>query len=184
MEVVATGKIILYIGPMYAGKTRILITTIQRYLIAGIPCLVCSPNIDTRYPGDCITSHDGYTLDAIKLENLMDLDLKNTRYKVIGIDEAQFFPDLLQFCLKAASEYGIKVIVAALDGDFKKEPFENISKLIPHADKIKKVKAVCIKCGSDAPFTSKIKGTGTTVEIGGSDLYEPRCRRCYELYKH
>lgn len=37
---------------------------------------------------------------------------------VIGIDEAQFFEDLYEFCCKAADEDGKTVIVAGLDGDY------------------------------------------------------------------
>lgn len=37
---------------------------------------------------------------------------------VIGIDEAQFFEDLYDFCCKAADRDGKTVIVAGLDGDY------------------------------------------------------------------
>lgn len=37
---------------------------------------------------------------------------------VIGIDEAQFFDDLLEFCQSAADLDNKTVIVAGLDGDF------------------------------------------------------------------
>ena len=37
---------------------------------------------------------------------------------VIGIDEAQFFEDLYDFCRKAADYDGKTVIVAGLDGDY------------------------------------------------------------------
>lgn len=37
---------------------------------------------------------------------------------MIGIDEAQFFEDLYDFCVKAADQDGKTVIVAGLDGDY------------------------------------------------------------------
>jgi thymidine kinase len=37
---------------------------------------------------------------------------------VIGIDEAQFFEDLYDFCREAADHDGKTVIVAGLDGDY------------------------------------------------------------------
>lgn len=37
---------------------------------------------------------------------------------MIGIDEAQFFEDLYDFCEEAADNYGKTVIVAGLDGDY------------------------------------------------------------------
>lgn len=37
---------------------------------------------------------------------------------MIGIDEAQFFEDLYDFCREAADHDGKTVIVAGLDGDY------------------------------------------------------------------
>lgn len=37
---------------------------------------------------------------------------------MIGIDEAQFFGDLYDFCRRAADHDGKTVIVAGLDGDY------------------------------------------------------------------
>jgi thymidine kinase len=36
---------------------------------------------------------------------------------VIAIDEAQFFPDLVEFCTEAVDNYGKHVVVAGLSGD-------------------------------------------------------------------
>jgi len=45
--------------------------------------------------------------------------LKNDwQLDVIGIDEAQFFGDLYEFCCKVADDDGKIVIVAGLDGDY------------------------------------------------------------------
>lgn len=37
---------------------------------------------------------------------------------VIGIDEAQFFDDLYEFCCKAADNDGKTIVIAGLDGDY------------------------------------------------------------------
>lgn len=37
--------------------------------------------------------------------------------QVIAIDEAQFFPDLAEFCAKAVDDHGKHVIVAGLSGE-------------------------------------------------------------------
>lgn len=37
---------------------------------------------------------------------------------MIGIDEAQFFEDLYEFCCNAADHDGKTVVVAGLDGDY------------------------------------------------------------------
>jgi thymidine kinase len=43
---------------------------------------------------------------------------------VIGIDEAQFFEDLYEFCCNAADRDGKTVIVAGLDGDYMRYALE------------------------------------------------------------
>lgn len=52
---------------------------------------------------------------------------------VIGIDEAQFFDDLYDFCCKAADRDGKIVVVAGLDGDYKRYflSFESLNLICP-----------------------------------------------------
>ena len=45
--------------------------------------------------------------------------------QVVGVDEGQFFPDLVEFCDSMANA-GKQVVVAALDGDFLRQPFGDI----------------------------------------------------------
>lgn len=42
---------------------------------------------------------------------------------MIAIDEAQFFPDLVDFCTAAADSDEKLVLVAGLDGDFMRQQF-------------------------------------------------------------
>ena len=48
------------------------------------------------------------------------------RVQVIAIDEGQFFIDLHEFCTAAANEDHKKVIVAGLNGDFRREKFGQV----------------------------------------------------------
>ena len=47
-------------------------------------------------------------------------------FSVIAIDEAQFLPDLLPFCMHAADVEHKHVLVAGLDGDFKRQRFGQV----------------------------------------------------------
>lgn len=49
---------------------------------------------------------------------------------MIGIDEAQFFEDLYDFCSKVADHDGKTVIVSGLDGDYLRYD-SNLSQYIP-----------------------------------------------------
>ena len=42
---------------------------------------------------------------------------------VFAIDEAQFFPDLLAFCTAAADAHAKHLLLAGLDGDFRRQRF-------------------------------------------------------------
>jgi thymidine kinase len=96
-------------------------------------------------------------------------------YDVIGIDEGQFFGDLVSFCETAASN-GKTVIVAGLDGDFKAAPFGTICDLLPLAEKFDKICAVCTESGRDAAFTRR-NTRDTAIEIvGGAEMYDSTCR--------
>lgn len=45
---------------------------------------------------------------------------------MFAIDEAQFLPDLLEFCTTAADVDRKHVVVAGLDGDFKRQRFGQV----------------------------------------------------------
>ena len=50
-------------------------------------------------------------------------------YSVIAIDEAQFLPDLLQFCSHAADVDNKQILIAGLDGDFRRQRFGQVGQL-------------------------------------------------------
>ena len=48
------------------------------------------------------------------------------------------------------------VVVAALDGTFERKAFGKIVSLIPLAERVTKLCAVCVYCTSEAAFTRRI----------------------------
>jgi thymidine kinase len=76
---------------------------------------------------------------------------------------------------------GKRVIVAGLDQDYAGRPFEPMPELLAVAEYITKTLAICMVCGAPANRTyRKVERPGRVV-VGGADLYEARCRRCYDL---
>lgn len=51
---------------------------------------------------------------------------------------------------------GIIVMVAALDGTFQRKAFGNIINLLPVAEKVTKLTAVCVYCNNEASFTQRV----------------------------
>ncbi|XWS18117.1 hypothetical protein CRYUN_Cryun32bG0014300 [Craigia yunnanensis] len=145
---------------------------------------VIKSNKDTRYGLDSIVTHDGMKLPCWALENLSSFKQKigpdaYDQLDVIGIDEAQFFEDLYDFCCEAADHDGKTVIVAGLDGDYLRRSFGSVLDIIPLADSVMKLTARCELCGKRAFFTLRKTDETQTELIGGADVYMPVCRQHY-----
>lgn len=172
------GHIELIIGPMFSGKTTELLRRIRRYSVTQRRCLVVKHRKDTRYSDTECATHDRHVHVAIPCELLGDLEQEFAAYDVIGIDEGQFFADIVTMADKLATA-GKIVIVAALDGTFQRKPFGSVLELIPVAEQVDKLHAVCQLCFRDAAFTRRLGDEQQMVElIGGADLYAAVCRNC------
>lgn len=99
-------------------------------------------------------------------------------YDVLGVDEGQFFPDVISFS-ESLANLGKVVIIAALDGTFQRQAFGDISKLVPLSESIIKLNAICMVCHNTAAFTKRISNEEKVEIIGGADKYMAVCRECY-----
>ncbi|XP_041839874.1 thymidine kinase, cytosolic [Melanotaenia boesemani] len=172
------GQIQVIFGPMFSGKSTELMRRVRRFQIAQYNCLVVKYAKDTRYSDSGMATHDKNTMAAVPANCLGDVRSLALQACVIGIDEGQFFPDTVEFCEEMAN-LGKTVIVAALDGTFQRKPFGNILHLVPLAESVVKLHAVCMQCYKEAAYTKRI-GTEKEVEvIGGADKYQAVCRKCY-----
>lgn len=85
---------------------------------------------------------------------------------------------IVEICEKLANE-GKHVIVAALDGTFQRKPFGRVLELVPIAESVTKLTAVCLLCGGEACFTQRTVESQEIELIGGHDIYQPVCRSCF-----
>ncbi|KAF8414220.1 hypothetical protein HHK36_002220 [Tetracentron sinense] len=180
----SSGEIHVIVGPMFAGKTTALLRRINSESINGRNVAIIKSNKDTRYGLDSIVTHDGEKLPCWSLPDLSSFRQKfgadaYEKLDVIGIDEAQFFEDLYDFCSKAADHDGKTVIVAGLDGDYLRRSFGSVLDIIPLADSVTKLTARCELCGKRAFFTLRKTEETQTELIGGGDVYMPVCRQHY-----
>ena len=176
----------LIIGPVCSGKSAELIRRIDRYSIAGYNVLVVKPKIDTR-TSSYIKSRNNTKMFCLELEKansvydqLMDFSIENGKdIHVVAFDEAQFFEDIYEV-VKDLILKKFKVLVSALDSDFKGLPFGNIPKLVTISNSVTKLCAICMGCKNDtAIFSQKLKRGGSQIEIGDLELYQPRCINCF-----
>jgi len=175
----ATQSCVIY-GCMFAGKTTTLINMYSKLIEAGKSILVIKHAIDTRYSTNNITSHTGMSIAATPYTKLSDV--ATTMYANVEwviIDEAQFFPDLIEF-LTTLNSADIKYIVAGLDLDCMKSPFGQTLQATYMTSSNLRLRAKC-ECGNDAIYTKKRGKVSHVIEVGGSELYAPVCDTCYEI---
>ena len=182
MNIIRTdvGWIEVICGSMYSGKTEELIRRLRRAQIAKQKVSIFKPKIDTRYSEDHIVSHSELRIKSVPVDSAWEiLDLAKDA-DVVGIDEAQFFGmELVDVCQKLA-DGGKRVIVAGLDQDYRGEPFEPIPQLLAVAEYITKALASCMVCGKPANRTQRITADEERVVVGGRNIYEARCRKCFQ----
>jgi len=175
------GWIEVIVGSMYSGKTEELIRRLRRAQIARQRVEIFKPAIDDRYAKDAIVSHSDLRIPSRSVKKAVDVLRHAHEAQVIGIDEGQFLgPGLVDVCEKLA-RMGKRVIVAGLDQDYLGRPFEPMPQLLAVAEYITKTLAICVVCGSPANRTYRKVQRGGRVVVGGAEIYEARCRRCFDL---
>ncbi len=176
-----SGWIEVIVGSMYSGKTEELIRRLRRAQIARQRVEIFKPAIDDRYAKDQIVSHSELKIPSRAVKTAKDVLRWAHEAQVIGIDEGQFLgPALIEVCERLARQ-GKRVIVAGLDQDYMGQPFEPMPQLLAIAEYITKTLAICMVCGAPANRTYRKVAKGGRVVVGGADLYEARCRRCFDL---
>jgi thymidine kinase len=117
------GSIELIMGTMFAGKSTELLRRINMHEIAGKKVMRLKFSADERYNNSCaISTHSGLRKDAIPVTTLSEIGDAWRQFDVIGIDEGQFFSDLVQFAETAANAQKI-VIISSLQGTFHRGPW-------------------------------------------------------------
>ena len=176
------GKIELILGPMFSGKSTRLIELMRKYVYKAKKTIMVKYYADQRYSQKSeVVTHDLIKYDSINCKILRNSFDTFKEYDVIGIDEGQFFADLVEVCEELAL-MGKIVLIAALNGDFRMEPFPVIQRIIAKADKIKLLKAYCFNCHKDAKFSFRIVQSNETVLIGAGESNNPACRECHVFF--
>ena len=175
------GWIEVVCGSMFSGKSEELIRRLRRAQIARQRVQIFKPKLDNRYSEDHIVSHSEMKLKSQLVTNANEiLEQVDGRTQVIGIDEGQFFDmQLVSVCNKLA-DMGKRVIVAVLDQDYRGRPFDPMPQLLAISEYITKTLAICVRCGAPANRTQRMVDNSDQMLVGAGDLYEARCRLCFE----
>lgn len=177
-----SGYLDLILGPMFSGKTSKLIDIYYIHRLSS-RLLVINHASDTRYTTDAkMMNHDNVSIPCVLVSKLSDLQVNMDHFDRILINEGQLFPDLYEFVMEQIYKNNKYVYIAALDGDYKRNPFGQVHQLISHADSILKFQGTCAMCKKKPSiFTLRITEDKEQILIG-SDQYKPVCRKCYEKH--
>ena len=182
------GSLELYIGPMFSGKSTMLIRKANIFKSIGKKVFAINHSFDTRYEDKKIITHDKLSIDCIMVSSLDDI-MKNEVYRksfeesdIVCIEELQFF-NSMQFIKDAVEKYNKKVIASGLDGDYKRNPFPTILEIIPYCDKVTKLQGFCKMCsdGTLGIFTKRIVDGDSTILVGGEESYICVCRKHFNM---
>ncbi|KAK4727475.1 hypothetical protein R3W88_032392 [Solanum pinnatisectum] len=167
------GEIHVIFGPMFAGKTTALLRRVNFESKLGRNVVMIKSNKDTRYAVDAVVTHDGTKFPCWSLPDLSSFRHRfgpdaYVKVDVIGIDEAQFFEDLYDFCCNA---------LLILMGILRK--FGSVLDIIPIADTVTKLAERSELCGKRAFFTLRKTDEMQKELIGGANMYMPVFRQHY-----
>lgn len=168
-------------GCMFSEKTTELVRQVGLEQVLGRTAVVVVPDMDTRVTTHLYThSHGSNTgVPAVRLPATRLASLDTAGVDVVGVDEAQFFADLVP-AVRAFLAAGKIVWVAGLNGDFQQRPMGDLLALIPLADNVLYLRALCLLCRDKtrASFTKRLDGGNhALVDIGAGDKYIAVCRR-------
>lgn len=173
----------LILGPMFAGKSTELIRRVRRLRSVNKKVFVINHSFNVRYSTDpAVTTHDSTVLHAnLNTKNLIEAEELDDflTADIIVIEELQFFEDVSTVVPAWVDHLGKHVIASGLSGSAERTLMGEIGLIIPHADEVSFLTALCPFCadGTRAPFSKRIVASASEVDVGGADKYVATCRR-------
>jgi thymidine kinase len=184
-----TGYLEIIYGPMKSGKTSRLLQLYKQFQFCEIPVMVINHCKDTVHSDTQLSSHDKIMIPCIQANKLTDLinfsqvqvqpQVQFTNAKVILINEAQFFDDIVPWVTTAVEKYKKNVYICGLNSDFKRQPFGNWLDLQQICNKVTHLHSWCGVCKKQQALFSHRLSSETDKIVIGADNYIPVCRTCW-----
>lgn len=176
-------------GVMFSGKSEELLRRVRRAVLARKRVQVFKSHLDERYGGlQFVSTHDGGRIESEPISTSVELMGRvRPETQVVAVDEVQFLDGGVVEVLNALANRGVRVICAGTDMDFRGEPFGPIGALLAVAERVDKLQAICVRCGELATRNQRLidgepaPAEGPTIQVGGLESYEARCRACHEV---
>lgn len=166
-------RLTVYTGPMFGSKTTKMLSVLERASYQNKNVIAFKPKMDDRYASSEIVTHTGLRFPAINVNSGEQILSLSQDYDIVGIDEA-FMIDGVASAVLELFKKGKSVVVSSIQLSASGQVFEEIKDILPWATKVEICPAVCVKTGHDAYYTVKKSETSGEIQVGGSDIYEPR----------
>tara|TARA_B110000285_G_scaffold234527_1_gene311832 strand:- start:2229 stop:2753 length:525 start_codon:yes stop_codon:yes gene_type:complete len=167
---------------MFAGKSSELLRIVSKYTAIDKKIITINHILNCRYGTSKISTHDNKTLKTNviceTLGEIKDDILKHI--DIIVVEELQFFKDAFYTIQYWVDKLGKTVIAAGLDGDYQRKPFGDVLRLVPHADEVIKLTALCAVCKDGTPgiFSLKLEpNLCGQISVGSKTKYDAVCRK-------
>jgi thymidine kinase len=168
--VVMIGKLYIYFGTMFAGKSTKLYqiySTVEHARVYQHSSTGINYIKSRNRPSELIYS--------TSIRNLKDINERNC--KNVLIDEFQFFNNGNEVeVISGILDMGVDVYIFGLISDYNKKPFGSINKLLHLAYSSVHMKTICHTCKIYSAVYNKLIGSEED-EINA--LYIPVCPECY-----
>ncbi|MFX0125986.1 MAG: thymidine kinase [Candidatus Hodarchaeota archaeon] len=183
------GYLMVIFGPMKSGKSELFIKLFKELEYSNCEWVTFKPAVNIREKGIASRTFnlklEAFVIDEERPELILEY-LKEKQYKIIGIDEAQFFDIRLVDIIDRLLKENYHVIVSGLMLSFRGEPFGPMPWLVGRANEVTRLTAICdvqncnrratrdqrLINGKPAPYNSPL----VVIEgQGKAETYEARC---------
>lgn len=172
-----SGKIVVYTGPMFSGKSGMLLVAYEKAMISGKSVVSIKPKSDDRFGKSVIKSR---SFGEIEANNISDIsELLNYDADIYIIDEFQFLDgdvSIIQFLANKGKVFHI----AGLDMTAEGKPFARMAEICAIANQVIKNVAVCNECKHENAIYSFFLGIKTKDILIGDKEYIALCRSCWQ----
>ncbi|HUU83817.1 MAG TPA: thymidine kinase [Phycisphaerae bacterium] len=176
----AKGRIEVIAGSMFSGKTERLIARLRNAQTEGRHVGAFKHRMDDRYDPEHLITHTQDRFPAARVAGADEIVERSGELDTIGIDEGHFFGRPLIEVVRGLTDSARRVLVVGLEYDAWGRPFVPMAQLAEMADEVLHMYAPCRVCGGQARYSQRMVPVGTQTMVGGADLYQPRCQRCFE----
>ncbi|MFH1244827.1 MAG: thymidine kinase [bacterium] len=181
------GKLFTVSGPMFAGKTNLLIKEYG----GGQDAVVFKPDLDRHYTKKpLVVSHDRLEIPSVLVNN----DRPEEMLELVGevgrvfIDGISFFSEALIAVVEKLLDQGKEVWVVGLDRYADGEPWGPMLKIKMKADKHYELFARCDglqgKCSKPATRSYYKKPHMHRLTVAGVEEYGAACEEHYQILHH